>query len=81
MCLAPMIPRSWPDILVTLGRDAGPVREALDGLAYLAGQPLTALDPARRAPVAMELRANGGAAVATLTSVVKDQPRTMRNGR
>jgi hypothetical protein len=55
-------PAILADILATLGRDAGPVREALDGLASLAGQPLAALDPARRAAVAMELRANGGAA-------------------
>src|SRR4029077_9689180 len=63
-------PAILADILATLGRAAGPVREARDGLACLAGQPLAALDPARRAAVAMELRANGGAAVATLTRVV-----------
>jgi hypothetical protein len=58
------------DIAATLGRDAGPVREALDGLARLAGAPLAALDPARREAAAMALRAQGGAAVATLTRVV-----------
>ena len=58
------------DIAATLGRDAGPVREALDELARLAGLPLAGLDPARRDAVAMELRAKGGAAVATLTRVV-----------
>jgi hypothetical protein len=58
------------DILATLGRDAGPVREALDQLARLAGGPLASLDPARRQAVAMELRALGGEAVATLTRVV-----------
>ena len=58
------------DILATLGRDAGLVREALDQLARLAGEPLTSLDPARRQAVAMELRATGGEAVATLTRVV-----------
>jgi hypothetical protein len=58
------------DIVATLGRDAGPVREALDELARLAGRPLADLDPARRDAVAMELRATGGAAVATLTRVV-----------
>jgi len=58
------------DIAATLGRDAGPVREALDELARLAGMPLAGLDRARRYAVAMELRAKGGAAVATLTRVV-----------
>jgi hypothetical protein len=63
-------PRVQADIVATLGRDAGRVREALDVLARLAGMPLADLDPARRAAVAMELRAKGGAAVATLTRVV-----------
>jgi hypothetical protein len=58
------------DMLATLGRDAGLVREALDELARLAGRPLASLDPARRDAVAMDLRANGGASVATLTRVV-----------
>ena len=58
------------DIVATLGRDTGPVREALDQLARLAGQPLASLDPARREAVAAELRAKGGAAVATLARVV-----------
>jgi hypothetical protein len=63
-------PAIQADIVATLGRDAGLVREALDELARLAGSPLAALDPARREAVAMELRAKGGAAVATLTRVV-----------
>ena len=63
-------PRVQADIVATLGRDAGRVRDALDELARLAGMPLADLDPARRAAVAMELRAKGGAAVATLTRVV-----------
>ena len=58
------------DIVANLGRDAGRVRDALDELARLAGMPLAGLDPARCEAVAMELRANGGAAVATLTRVV-----------
>src|SRR5215831_4049344 len=58
------------DIVTTLGRDAGAVREALDLLAHLAGQPLAELDPARRKAVTTELRATGGEAVATLTRVV-----------
>jgi hypothetical protein len=63
-------PAIQADILATLGRDASPVREALDQLARLAGGPLASLDPARREAVALELRATGGTAVATLTRVV-----------
>ena len=58
------------DIVATLGRDAGLVREALEEVARLAGQPLANLDPARREAVAAELRAKGGVAVATLARVV-----------
>jgi hypothetical protein len=58
------------DIVATLGRDADLVREALDRLAQHAGQLLAGLDPARREAAAIELRASGGAAVATLTRVV-----------
>jgi len=63
-------PAIQADIVATLGRDTGLVREALDGLARLAVSPLAGLDPARREAVALELRAKGGAAVATLTRVV-----------
>ncbi|HEV2335241.1 MAG TPA: hypothetical protein VGS13_07080 [Stellaceae bacterium] len=63
-------PAIQADIVATLGRDAGPVRDALDQLACLAGQRFAGLDPARREAVAMQLRAAGGAAVATLTRVV-----------
>ena len=63
-------PAIQADILATLSRDAGPVREALNKLARLAGQPLASLDPARREAVAAELRAKGGAAAATLARVV-----------
>jgi len=63
-------PAIQADIVATLGRDRGLVREALDGLARLAGSPLAGLDPARREAVALELRAKGGAAVATLTRVL-----------
>ena len=64
-------PAIQADILATLGRDAGPVRRG-------AGRSSRAL-PGRRWPVStrrgarrwrMELRAKGGAAVATLTRVV-----------
>ncbi len=63
-------PAIQADILATLGRDAAHVREALDRLARLAGSPFADLGPARREAVALELRAKGGAAVATLTRVV-----------
>jgi hypothetical protein len=58
------------DMLATLGRDTAMVREALDHLARLAGQPLASLDAARRDAVAKQFRASGGAAAATLTRVV-----------
>jgi hypothetical protein len=58
------------DILATLGRDEELVREALDQLAQLAGEPLADLDPVRRQVVAVELRSKGGAAIATLSRVV-----------
>jgi hypothetical protein len=63
-------PTIQSDIVATLGRDASLVREALDQLARLAGSPLARLDPVRRNAVAVELRAQGGAAVATLTRIV-----------
>ena len=64
-------PAIQADIVATLGRDTGLVREALDEIARLAGrQPLASLDPGRRETVALELRAKGGAAVTTLTRVV-----------
>lgn len=63
-------PAIQADMVATLGRDAGLVREALDALAGLAGVPFAALDPARREAVASRLRAEGGAAVATLSRVV-----------
>jgi hypothetical protein len=64
-------PAIQADIVATLGRDTGLVREALDELARLAGRrPLASLDPGRRETVALELRAKGGAAVTTLTRVV-----------
>jgi hypothetical protein len=63
-------PAIQADMLATLGRDAALVREALAQLARLSGGPFASLDPARRQAVAMELRATGGEAVATLTRVV-----------
>ena len=63
-------PAIQEDMLATLGRDAAPVRDALDLLSRLARAPLADLDPTRRQAVAMELRAKGGSAVAALTRVV-----------
>ena len=63
-------PAIQADILATLGRDAGHVREALDLVARLAVSPLPGLDPARREAETQELRTTGGAAVAALTRVV-----------
>jgi hypothetical protein len=63
-------PAIQADMLATLGRDAALVRDALDQLARFAELPLAGLDPTRREAVAMELRAKGGPAVATLTRVV-----------
>lgn len=58
------------DILRTLGRDTGPVIEALDYVARLAGMPLADLDEAQREAAAKQFRSSGGAAAATLIRVV-----------
>jgi hypothetical protein len=58
------------DMLKTLGRDTELVAKALDHLARLAGQPLAALDAAKRDSVIKEFRATGGAPTATLVRVV-----------
>jgi hypothetical protein len=58
------------DILMTLGRDAGPVREALDKLANSAGTSLSALHPERCKAIAIALRESGDVAVATLIRVI-----------
>jgi hypothetical protein len=63
-------PAIQADIVATLSRDADLVREALYELARLAGVPLAGLDPTRRESVGIELRAKGGATVATLTRVI-----------
>jgi hypothetical protein len=63
-------PAIQADMLATLGRDTALVKQALDHLARLAGQPLAELDPAKRDGVANEFRATGGAAAATLVRVV-----------
>ena len=48
------------DIVATLGRDAGLVREALDELARLAGQPLAASTRRRREAVAWSCARRAG---------------------
>ena len=58
------------DIIATLGRDGSAVRSALDHLARLAGQPLAALDSAKRDAVVAEFRTTGGVAAATLSRVI-----------
>jgi hypothetical protein len=63
-------PAIQADMLATLGRDAAPIRAALDALADIAGAPLASLDPARREAAFSELRAAGDPAVAALTRVV-----------
>ncbi|WP_426534821.1 hypothetical protein [Bradyrhizobium sp. McL0615] len=63
-------PAIQADMLATLGRDTALVRQALDHLARLAGQPLAELEPAKREAIANEFRATGGAAAATLVRVV-----------
>src|ERR1051325_7847142 len=63
-------PAIQADILDTLGRDADLVREALDQVARLTGEPLAGLDPDRRESAALQLRATGGPAVAALIRVV-----------
>src|SRR5438876_12429627 len=63
-------PAIQTDMLATLGRDTALVAQALDHLAHLAGKPLAELDAARRAAIAQEFRADGGAAAATLVRVV-----------
>ena len=63
-------PAIQADMLATLGRDTALVRQALDHLARLAGQPLAELDTAKRETIANEFRATGGGAAATLVRVV-----------
>ena len=60
----------FADIVGTMGRDLGHVREALAALAALAGGPFADLDAARRQAVAASFRERGGAAVATLSRVI-----------
>jgi hypothetical protein len=63
-------PAIQADMLATLDRDTALVAQALDHLARLAGKPLAELDTARRDAIAIEFRATGGGAAATLVRVV-----------
>jgi hypothetical protein len=58
----------FADIVGSIGRDADQVRAALARLRILSGGSFAALDAARRAEVAVQLRAEG--AVAVLTRIV-----------
>jgi hypothetical protein len=58
------------DIFATLGRDAAPVRAALDKLANSAGVPLATISPDRCKAVAMALRDSRDVAMATLIRVI-----------
>jgi hypothetical protein len=60
----------FADIVGTMGRDLGHVREALGTLVALAGGAFADLDPARRDAVVAAFRARGGAAAATLSRVI-----------
>ena len=60
----------FADIVATMGRDLGQVREALGALAALAGGGIADLDAARRNAVAAAFRERGGTAAATLARVV-----------
>jgi len=60
----------FSDIVTSIGRDADHMRAALARLRTLAGGSFAALDATRRAEVATKLRADGGAAVGTLTRIV-----------
>ena len=60
----------FADIVNSIGRDATHVRAALAALRTLSGGSFAALDTARRAEVATNLRAEAGIAVGVLTRIV-----------
>jgi|ERR1700722_14100882 len=60
----------FADIVGTMGRDTGHVREALVALTALAGRPFADLNAARREAVVMAFREQGGTAAATLSRVI-----------
>ena len=63
-------PTIFADIVGTMGRDLGHVREALGQLEALAGGVLADLDAVRREAAVASFRAHGGVAVATLSRVI-----------
>jgi hypothetical protein len=63
-------PAIFADIIASLGRDFGDVRQALALLAALSDGPFADLDQARREAVAASFQASGGALLATLTRVI-----------
>src|SRR6202790_5115188 len=60
----------FADIVGTMGRDTGNVRQALGALAAMAGGAFADLDTARRDAVVMAFRERGGVAAATLSRVI-----------
>ncbi len=60
----------FADIVASLGRDLGLVREALGTLSALGGGTFADLDAERRDAAAAAFRAHGGAAAATLSRVI-----------
>ena len=63
-------PIIFADILASLGRDLGHVRDALARLAVLAGGGFSELDATRREGVAATYLASGGAEATTLGRVI-----------
>ena len=60
----------FADIVGTMGRDLGHVREALGSLATLAGGSFADLNQGRRDAVVAAFRERGGVAAATLSRVI-----------
>jgi len=60
----------FADILGSVGRDLGHVRDALGGLEALCGGPFADLDTKRRETMAATFRERGGMAAATLSRVI-----------
>jgi hypothetical protein len=60
----------FADIVKSLGRDLGHVREALGAICEIAGGAFADQDPARREAVAATFRESGGIAAATLSRVI-----------
>jgi hypothetical protein len=60
----------FADIVKSLGRDLGHVREALGALRELGGGAFAELDAARRDAMAAAFRERGGVAAATLSRVI-----------